>query len=234
MTKRPTGQTETLERRAIEAVLFDMDGLLIDSEPFWREAEVIAFAEVGIALTDEMCRETMGLRVDDVVELWYGRQPWEGVSKRDVEQRIVDEGVRLIELRGEPMPGVAYATRLVAERGLRAALVSSSPQRMIRAVVERLGLGAFFEATYSAEDEPYGKPHPGVYLTAARALDVAPTACLAIEDSLMGVLAAKAGRLRCVAVPEPRSYDDPRFSIAGLKIASLEELTAEALAALGA
>ena len=126
----------------------------------------------------------------------------------------MDEGIRLIRLRGASMPGVARAVALVAERGLRAALVSSSPRRMIEAVVERLGLGGDFELVHSAEDEEYGKPHPAVYLTAASLLGVRPAACLALEDSLPGVIAAKAARMRCVAVPEPGSLADPRFSIA--------------------
>jgi sugar-phosphatase len=209
-----------------------MDGLLIDSEPFWREAEIIAFASVGVALTDAMCRETIGLRVDDVVEYWYRRHPWQTTSKAEVERRIIDEGVRLIRLRGEPMAGVAEATGLVASLGLRAALVSSSPHRLIRAVVERLDLGDTFELVHSAEDEEYGKPHPAVYLTAARRLGVLPTACLAIEDSLTGVLAAKAARMRCVAVPEACARDDPRFSLADATLASLAELTRDVVARL--
>jgi sugar-phosphatase len=218
----------------IEAVLFDMDGLLIDSEPFWREAEIVAFGSVGLELTDEMCRQTMGLRVDDVVEYWYGLHAWTGASKREVEHRIIDEGVRLIKLRGEPMAGVADATRLVAGLGLRTALVSSSPRRLIDAVVERLGLEVGFEFVHSAELEAYGKPHPAVYLAAADRLGVRPTACLAIEDSLPGVLAAKAARMRCVAMPESRARHDPRFSLADATLGSLVELTSDLVARLAA
>jgi sugar-phosphatase len=210
-----------------------MDGLLIDSEPFWREAEVIAFGSVGLQLTDEMCRQTTGLRVDDVVEYWYRRHPWQSVPRCEVERRIIDEGVRLIRLRGEPMAGVAHATSLVASLGLRMALVSSSPLRLIRAVVAQLGLDGVFEVMHSAEDEEYGKPHPAVYLAAARRLGVRPTACLAIEDSLPGVLAAKAARMRCVAVPESGVRGDPRFALADATIDSLAELTGDLVARLG-
>jgi mannitol-1-/sugar-/sorbitol-6-/2-deoxyglucose-6-phosphatase len=225
-------QTETTTK--VEAVLFDMDGLLIDSEPFWRESETAVFATVGIALTDEMCRQTTGLRVDDVVEHWHRERPWDGVPKRKVELRIVDECVRLIRLRGEPLPAVRETIGLVGERGLRAALVSSSPTRMIEAVVARLDLGGAFELVHSAEEEEFGKPHPAVYIHAARKLGVRPAACLAIEDSLAGVIAAKAARMRCVAVPEPGARRDPRFSIADAVFDSLAELTPEALSALGA
>ena len=224
---------ERVRAGAIEAVLFDMDGLLIDSEPFWREAEIIAFGSVGLELTDEMCRRTLGLRVDDVVEYWYAVQPWPDVPKHEVERRIIDEGIRLIELRGEPMAGVADATRLVARLGMRTALVSSSPRRLIRAVIERLGLEDAFDLVHSAEDEEYGKPHPAVYLAAAAKLGVAPTACVAIEDSLTGVLSAKAARMRCVAVPESSARHDPRCSLADATLDSLAELTSDLLARLG-
>ena len=101
------------------------------------------------------------------------------------------------------------------------ALASSSAYRLIGAVTERLGLAGEFEVAYSAEEEEYGKPHPGVYLTTARRLGVAPTQCLAIEDSFNGVLAAKAARMRCVAIPEPAQRRDPRFGIADLVLDSL-------------
>ena len=107
MERTQTLEVERASARTVEAVLFDMDGLLIDSEPFWREAEIAAFGEVGVVLTDDMCRRTTGLRVDDVVEYWHRERPWDGVAKTDVERRIVDEGIRLIRLRGASMPGVA-------------------------------------------------------------------------------------------------------------------------------
>lgn len=218
----------------LRAALFDMDGLLIDSEPYWREAEIIAFGRVGLTLTDALCRTTMGLRVDDVVEHWYRISPWPDVSKAEVERRIIEECTRIIGERGEPMRGVPSAIDLVAGRGLRMAVVSSSPTTLIAAVLDRLGISGAFELLQSAEDEPYGKPHPGVYLSAARTLGVAPTSCLAIEDSVTGVIAAKAGRMRCIAVPEPALRDDPRFSIADLTLDSLDDLSSEQLDLLGA
>ena len=104
---------------------------------------------------------------------------------------------------------------------LKVALASSSAYRVIRAVVERLGLADAFDLIYSAEEEEYGKPHPGVYLTTAHRLGVAPTRCLAVEDSLNGVLAAKAARMKCVAIPEAEARHDPRFAIADTVLDSL-------------
>jgi mannitol-1-/sugar-/sorbitol-6-/2-deoxyglucose-6-phosphatase len=217
----------------IEAVIFDMDGLLIDSEPLWQDAEVEAFGRVGLRLTRELCARTIGLRVDDVVAYWRALNPWEGASNAEVEAWIIDEGIALIGQRGEPLPGAVEAVNFVRAAGVKVGLASSSPKRMMRAVIERLGLDGAFDCVHSAEHEEYGKPHPAVYLTTARELAVAPTRCLAIEDSLIGVIAARAARMGCVAVPEPPRRDDPRFSIADAVLDSLVDLTPDVWARLG-
>jgi mannitol-1-/sugar-/sorbitol-6-/2-deoxyglucose-6-phosphatase len=218
---------------AIEAVIFDMDGLLIDSEPLWQDAEVVAFGRAGLRLTRAECARTLGLRVDDVVNYWHALHPWQGASKAEVETWIIDEGIDLIGRRGEPMAGAVGAVTFVKATGVKVGLASSSPKRMMRAVIDRLGLAGAFDRIHSAEDEEYGKPHPAVYLTTARELGVAPTRCLAIEDSLTGVIAARAARMGCVAVPEPAGRADQRFSIADAVLDSLVDLTPEVWARLG-
>jgi mannitol-1-/sugar-/sorbitol-6-/2-deoxyglucose-6-phosphatase len=217
----------------IEAVIFDMDGLLIDSEPLWQDAEVVAFGRVGLRLTRELCAQTMGLRVDDVVRHWRALHPWDSASNDEVERWIIDEGIELISRRGEPMAGAVEAVTFVRSTGVKVGLASSSPMRMMRAVIERLGLDGAFDCVHSAEYEEYGKPHPAVYLTTARELGVAPTRCLAIEDTLTGLIAARAARMGCVAVPDPAGRDDPRFSIADATLDSLVDLTPEVWARLG-
>lgn len=208
----------------IKAVIFDMDGVLIDSEPFWRESEIAVFGRVGLRLTDAMCRETMGLRIDEAVSYWHGRHRWEGPAPGEVADQIVVGLIKLIQLKGELMPGARHALDFFRSRGVRLALASSSAYRIINAVTEKLGLAGEFDSIYSAEEERYGKPHPGVYLTAADRLCVEPTECLAIEDSLNGVLAAKAARMKCVAIPEGTQRRDPRFAIADYVLDSLADL----------
>ncbi|HEX6184902.1 MAG TPA: hexitol phosphatase HxpB [Pyrinomonadaceae bacterium] len=205
----------------IGAVIFDMDGVLIDSEPFWQESEIDAFGRAGLALTREMCLQTMGLRVDEVVEYWRRRQDFDEAPAGALEDSIVGGVVERIQTRGEAKEGAAEAIEFFRGRGVRVALASSSAYRLIRAVTEQLGLADTFDCVYSAEEEEYGKPHPGVYLTTARRLGVAPTVCLAVEDSFNGVLAAKAARMKCIAVPEPAQRRDPRFCIADTLLDSL-------------
>jgi mannitol-1-/sugar-/sorbitol-6-/2-deoxyglucose-6-phosphatase len=211
----------------IKAVIFDMDGVLIDSEPFWQEAEIATFERVGLQLTREMCLETMGLRIDEVVAYWRQRHAWEDDSAGELEERIINGVVERILLKGEDKPGVAHALAFFKSHRVELALASSSAYRIIRAVVERFQLADSFDCIYSAEEEEYGKPHPGVYLTTARKLGVNPAECLAIEDSLNGVLAAKAARMKCIAIPEAATQHDPRFVIADVKLGSLTEISEE-------
>ena len=217
----------------IEAVVFDLDGVLIDSEPLWQDAEIEVFASVGIALDRELCRLTMGLRSDDVVAYWGARWPWTGPSHAEVEGELVRVVAAHIRRRGEPKPGIEGVLRLLGSRGVPVALASSSPYVVIAAALERLGLTEVFACVYSAEEEPYGKPHPGVYLTTAAKLGVAPLRCCAIEDSPNGVVAAKAAMMTCIAIPDPAVADDPRIKIADRVVSTLIDLDAAAWDALG-
>lgn len=208
----------------LEAAILDMDGLLIDSEPLWRRAEQGIFEGLGVHLTDAMCMETMGVRVDDVVRHWYGLYPWEGPTTDEVASQIVTAVVELVQSVGVAMEGVEPALDRLAGNGLRLSLASSSSMRLIDAVVDCLGIRQRFEVIQSAEREPYGKPHPGVFLTTAEQLGVEPTRCLVLEDSFNGVIAGLAARMKVIAVPAPEDRDQPRFGIAHAKLGSLLEL----------
>jgi sugar-phosphatase len=210
----------------LKAAIFDLDGLLIDSEPHWAVAEMEVLAEVGLVLTPAMCARTVGLRIDEVVAYWYARAPWTGPTPAEVTARIVARVIERLRTTGEAKAGARRAVELARRRGVAVGLASSSPMALIRAAVTRLGLDGAFDALESAEDEPFGKPHPAVYLAAAARLDVAPTACVALEDSLNGLIAAKAARMRCVLVPE-HGAADPRFALADRVLASLEQLDDE-------
>lgn len=206
----------------LRAAIFDMDGLIVDSEPLWRRTEVEVFGEVGLVLTEAMCESTTGLRIDEVALHWFARAPWKGPTPHELAERVVD---RMIErMDAAALPGVERAIEACAEAGLRLAVASSSPARLIDATLSRLGLMERFEHVVSAERERFGKPHPAVFLTTADRLGVAATECLVLEDSLNGVLAAKSARATCVAVPSAADRKDPRFAIADRVLSSLEEL----------
>jgi mannitol-1-/sugar-/sorbitol-6-/2-deoxyglucose-6-phosphatase len=205
----------------IKAVIYDMDGILIDSEPLWRRAEIGVFRQVDVHLSEDMCRQTTGLRMDEVVEYWYRRFPWRGASKKQIEERIYTEVIRLVKEEGVTKEGV-YAS-LVFMRGqqVKVALASTSDMALIHAVLEKLCLKDFFDVIHSAEFEVYGKPHPAVYLSTASLLGVEASACLAIEDSINGMIAAKAAQMKLIAIPDPLLAGDKRLGIADVVLSSL-------------
>jgi len=205
----------------LRAAIYDMDGLLLDSEPYWVQAELEVLGEVGVPLTEALARETTGMRLDEAVAHWYRRFPWTGGTQAEVLARLTRAAHRLILSHAEAKPGVRQSLELFANRGIRRALASSSPLVLIDAVVDKLGLGGQFELTVSAESEPFGKPHPAVYLSCAARLGVSPSDCVALEDSVNGLVSAKAARMRVIAVPEAPHRGDLRFALADAVVSSL-------------
>ncbi len=214
------------------ALIFDMDGVLIDSEPLWHEAEIAVFGEAGLELTPEDCLQTTGLRVDEVVAYWCERHPHLAPRREILVASILDRLVDLMSRRGTPKPGVDEVLDLARSRGLRLALASSSPYRVIHAVLDALGLHSAFEVIHSAEEEAWGKPDPAVYLTTARKLRIEPERCIAVEDSPNGLLSAKAAGMKCIVVPEFALRADPRFALADARVAELGEIGPELLGSL--
>ena len=180
----------------IKAVIYDMDGLIIDSEPLWQEAEISVFKSLNINLAKEDCMK-------------------------------VRELIRLIKEKGKLMEGVKESLDFVRSKDVKIALASSSSYDIINTVLEKFRLMKEFEEIYSAQEEEYGKPHPAVYISAAKRLNVAPVECLAIEDSLNGVLAAKAAKMKCIAIPYVGVRHDRRFAIADVTLDSLMKIDSE-------
>jgi sugar-phosphatase len=207
-----------------------MDGLLIDSEVLWHEAELEILGDrLGVPLEKDGFRTTKGMFVHEVTEHWYALSPWSGPTPADVAVSIVDRVIDLILTKGSLKPGALHAINLCAARGWPLAVASSSEYRLIDAALEHFGLRDRFALIHSAEDEEYGKPHPAVYVTAASKLGAAPKRCLAWEDAPAGVVAAKAASMACIAVPESGEGADPAFGLADLVVGSLEEVDAASL-----
>jgi HAD superfamily hydrolase (TIGR01509 family) len=183
------------------AAIFDMDGLLIDSEPFWRNAEREVFGRVGIDITDEMAAVTAPLTTRAVAEHWYRVRPWSGHSIEDMEAAVIARVAEYIRAHGAALPGVRKTLDLCARQGWRVALASNSPAMLCQLVLSELGIGTAFHAVISADHVEHGKPNPAIYLLAARNLGVAPAECLVFEDSPTGVRAARAAGMCVVAIP---------------------------------
>lgn len=206
----------------IRSAIFDMDGLLIDSEPLWYEAAVEVFSPLGIHLTPELYASSIGLRTKEFVDNWFSKYKVDKSLAPDAVTRINDVVVEKIGMKGEAMPGVQQVLDQIKANGLKIGLATSSPMRLIDVVVDKLGIRDYFSVFSSAENLIHGKPHPQVYLDCASALGVEPVSCVCFEDSFYGMIAAKAARMRCVVVPLPAFRNEPRFQAADLLLDSLE------------
>jgi sugar-phosphatase len=216
-----------MEEIMIDAVIFDMDGVLLDSEPFWQEAEIEIFATVGIQLTRAQCIETTGLPVNDVVAYRHKQNPWNDKSLEHVSDEILT-GVELrVRQRAVLLDGVMDVLEFFKNRCIPTALASSSSMRLINTVLKKFSMEKTFCVVHSAEREEYGKPNPAVFLTTAKYLQIPPAHCLVIEDSFNGLIAAKAARMKTVVIPMAEQWNEARFDIADSKLKSLREFSVQ-------
>lgn len=214
----------------IHAAIFDMDGLLVDSEPHWREMEREVFDTIGLHLTDDQCKQTTGLPILDVVRYWFVRAPWTletaaGRSHEDLADAITEGVHERIAHFAESMPGALAALDFFVSRGIPTAIASASPMSLIEVVVTRLSIRDSLTLWHSATVEARNKPAPDVYLGTARRLNVLPANCLAFEDSGNGLKSAHAAGMHTIAVPGAFEYNDPKFSIADSKLPALTEFS---------
>lgn len=217
-------------RRPVLAAIFDMDGLLIDSEPLWDRAELDIFASLGVDITRRHeLPDTLGLRIDQTVRMWYETLPWNGPDQQEVTERIIARALTLVEETRPLLPGVEQALRLCRDQGLKIALASASPLHMLERVLEMFNLRHYFDQLASAEHLPYSKPHPQVYLDAAAQLGIDPLNCVALEDSFNGMVASKAARMRAIVVPAAEHRDDARWALANVRLDDLTQLAADHL-----
>jgi HAD superfamily hydrolase (TIGR01509 family) len=217
------------EPAPIEAVVFDMDGVLVDTEQLWDEVREALTEEWGGRYTPEAQEAMMGMSSPE-----WSRYLHEVVGLREPPEVIRDEVVRRMLARYETdlpvVPGAVEAVRRLAGDGFRLAVASSSNRELIDAVLDRLELTSAFQVTVSSEEVARGKPAPDVYLEAARRLGVPPSACVAIEDSASGIRAAHAAGMRVIAYPN--RYYPPAAGVLTLTASvldTLDELDARSL-----
>jgi sugar-phosphatase len=209
------------------AVIFDMDGVLIDSEPLWKIAMEFVFSELGSTLQKSDFQKTVGLRIDEVIHFWNLHESWEIEDESIVQEKIILKMEELIAANAQPLPGVIETLTFLKSKGLKIGLATSSSSRLIRIVLKELAISDFFDFTHSAETENYGKPHPAVYLTVAQKLEVHPTKCLVIEDSFNGVIAGLAAKMKVVCIPEKTHFPNPRLAFSDYQFETMSEMLKE-------
>jgi len=210
----------------LNTVIFDMDGLLIDSEPLWGEAADEVFKMYGVNISEEQYKTTTGLRTKEFVQWWFHYFNIGADELSRAENLITNLVAEKVQQRGNIMPGVEYIFEFFTKRGFKIGIASSSHNALIEMVMDICGIRKYVQTTSSAEFLPYGKPHPQVYLECAKALNSSPTECIAFEDSFNGMIAVKAARMKCVIVPHHSQQKDERWGAADLKLSSLQNFGA--------
>merc|ERR1740129_781692 len=216
----------SLQSVMCEAVIFDLDGTLTDSEVYWHKMEIEHFARVGHELTTAHCESTQGMRMDMIVQKYWDEKPWDEsiVSREQLTNDIIDGVIRCQREKAVPTPGVHAAFDFVQSKNVQIGLATSSPIPLMEASLEGLGIKDKFDFTQSGAELENPKPAPDVYLLAAKGLDAEPSSCVAIEDTLTGVKSAKAAGMWCIAVPSQSGRDDEFTRYADVVIPSLKLL----------
>lgn len=213
----------------ITTVLFDMDGLLLDTEPLWGESMLRVAEKHNIPITAQKFKETTGLRIYEVTDYWAIKYPWQGSTPVEVADEILDDIIATSKEKGSVLRGVKKALELLKEHNYKIGLASSSPARMIDELVTHFGIKQYFEVITSADVAELGKPHPAVFLDCAAALGSSPLQCAVLEDSVNGMIAGKAARMKVIVVPDAIHFDDPRFALADAKLSSMEDFDLDML-----
>ena len=177
-----------------------MDGVIIDSEPIWKRAEKEVFSSVGVELSDDLCRITQSMTTREVTNFWFSKYPWKHKSLDEVENGVVKRVAQLIKQEGQAIDGIGEFIKSVKSRGYKIGLATNSPSVLISVVLEKLAVDKYFDAISSAEHESEGKPNPLVYLSVAKKLNVKPADCVAVEDSVSGLSAAKKAGMTTVVI----------------------------------
>ncbi|PJG81901.1 hexitol phosphatase HxpB [Caviibacterium pharyngocola] len=208
----------------IQAVIFDMDGVLIDSEPLWKQAGVDIFNAFDIPATWADMVALTGLPSLAIAKTMYQRHNKSPIPPEDMATRINDYAISLILAKRPLMPGVKETLEKLHRLGYKMAIASASPRKLLAEITEKCGIADYFGYLSSATELDYNKPHPQVYLHAAKMLGVEAKNCIGIEDSVVGMTAVKAASMSCIVIPDASARNDKRWSLADAQLNSLTDI----------
>lgn len=194
----------------IKAVIWDMDGVMIDTEEYWPKVERAVFGKVGVPENEDFENATTGLRALEVVHFWHKRYPWNTntIPFKKLQKQIIDQMIDCVEKNGCALPGLYKTLSFFKENHLIQIIASSSPIPLIKNVIKKLKINSYISNFFSGEDEKFGKPAPDIYLNASKKINTNPFSCLVIEDSLNGALAAHRAKMKLIIVPNSTIFKD--------------------------
>lgn len=199
-----------------KAVIFDMDGVIIDTENFWKQAEHEVFSSLGVPVTTKHSEITKSMTTAEATKFWYDKYPWKDKNLSVVEQMVISRVIHLIETEDCHIDGVKTFIEKLKVKNYKIGLATNSPNRIIPFVLQKLGVTHLFDTISSAEFEEKGKPDPAIYYRTAKNLNIEPKDCLVIEDSFSGILAAKNAGMKVIAFTNGNK--EISFDIANYKI----------------
>ena len=201
-----------------------MDGVIIDSEPLWHIAMVKGFGDIGINFTEEDCRQTTGMRFKEVCEHWFAHHKINNSTPEQLNEAVIEHLIELINWEGKAMTGTLEALNFFKNKNFKIGLATSSSHKLLDAVLNKLQIHSYFSALTSAEFLKHGKPHPEVFLKCGEQLNVLPQHCVAIEDSVNGVISAKAAQMKVIAIPEAIHKGHHEFTTANYCLNTLHDV----------
>lgn len=195
----------------LEAVIFDMDGVIVDSENLWKQAEFEIFSALGVKVTPDNAQLTATMTTTEVASFWHHHYPWSDISNEEVCQRVIERVKVLVEEKNCGIPCIDRFLKHLKSENYLLAIATNSPLSIVPVVLQKLAIHEYFDVICSAEFVKRGKPHPEIYLHTARQLNVPPNKCLAIEDSRSGMLAARDAGIRVAAFTNKGRNKAPDF-----------------------
>ena len=203
-------------------VIFDMDWLLIDSEPLWQLWEIEVFSKYWIKI-DPL--QTTWMKINEFVKYWYEIYKWDLsiVSLKELEIEILNKMVDLFDKQIESLPWVVYILEYFKKKWYKIAINSASDYILIKSVIKKLSINKYIEILHSWEDEDLWKPHPWWYLSTCSKMWLQPSEVIAFEDSFNWCISVKAAKIKCVCIPDRNDYDNPKFNIGDVKLHSLND-----------
>ncbi|MBD2779677.1 hexitol phosphatase HxpB [Xenorhabdus szentirmaii] len=208
----------------MKAVIFDMDGVLIDSEPLWKKSGMLVLNHYGVPINYNEMMSMIGIPVSGMIDKACQLYNKNDLDVSKIEKDLFIKGVELILEEKPLMDGVIECLDFLVRKEIKIGIASASPLSFLLKIVEQCGIADYFDYISSAEHMPYNKPHPMVYLNAAEKLNVLPDECLGIEDSKTGMISVKAASMKCVVMPSHIEYDNSYWDTSDWKIKNLKEL----------
>ena len=209
-----------------DAIIFDLDGVLADSEPCWNQIDTKLLAEYGVSYRGEYHRNVLGVSYRLAVE-FYKNAFHISASLEELMRQRGEIAIDFFANRVDLFPSAKMTLEQLREMKLALAVATSSVSASARPLLARTGIKSLFSVVITGDEVQQGKPHPDIYLRTAKKLGIAPEACLVIEDALAGIAAAKAANMRVAAIPDTRFVDPREYeNEADYVLGSLSEIRA--------